>query len=259
MNNRFNYSKMFNIFIIIGVAITLVSLLYYNYNASNPLTIYLIIPLSIAVGFLLGSLYFYYKHSQKQKEVPQEVEEVNENWDINSNAIFYEKVRLETPENNGNALQSKDELIMDWGNKILNIYSNFYNTALRIFPDFKEIMLKSKIFYIRVDLFWKFDSKKIEIGFSKTMVADEKKGGVFLGFTIENLDLDTECLNQDSRTFEVTDFTMSLKKMVKLLNYYSADAQAKYLIQNDLSEYARRKKISYNLILKKLWIEMERK
>ena len=134
----------------------------------------------------------------------------------------------------------------------------FYDSARIIFPDFNEYRSKYNPPFFRIDLFWDYASKNLVVEFQKTTVPDKKNSGTFLHPSKEGFFLGFDFYFADSRAFEITDYLLSLQNMEQLLRHYSAETQAKHLIRSDLSEYARLKNISENLLLKKYWLAFKK-
>ncbi|MHA1277061.1 MAG: hypothetical protein ACTSRC_20545 [Candidatus Helarchaeota archaeon] len=258
MKESFKRDIIIRVFYLIGITIILITLIYFNIYTINSKTLYLIIPLVIiGLGFLIGTLYLRIKFIRTEKNKNQVHEIIISKNPISNNPRPINNNTGIRDNSNMTNIQEANELIIDWGNKILQRYLEFYDSAIAIFPNLKASIFKFKRPYFRIELFWKYDLKDIEIEFQKIIISDENLSGAFLHESKEDFYLFTEYFIHDTRTIEITDFPFSLRNIKKLLNYYSANDQAKYLINNDLLEYSELIRKSHNLIQKKFWIEFD--
>jgi hypothetical protein len=145
-----------------------------------------------------------------------------------------------------------NEIMFDWGVAILKYYKEFFKVAQIIYLNFNP---RININLSRIDLYWEFVLNSLKIEYRKISSQDINTSGVYVHY-LDNLfpDIKNSKLHSSCK-ISISNFSLTLKNLCKLLKYYSAEKQAKDLIENDLIEYSKYEKVSQNIILKKFWLD----
>ncbi|MFW9826412.1 MAG: hypothetical protein ACFFEY_02210 [Candidatus Thorarchaeota archaeon] len=145
-----------------------------------------------------------------------------------------------------------NEIMLNWGLAILKYYKEFFKGAQIIYLNFNP---RINVDLFRIDLYWEFVLNSLKIEYRKISSQNINTSGVYVHSLdnfipeIKNSQLHSLC------KITISNFSLTLKNIYKLLKYYTAEKQAKDLIENDLMEYSKYKKVSHNIILKKFWLD----